>query len=89
MAKFVFLIRTVTPPNWPSMNRSPVESSDIASIGYDPATHTLEIEFQTGALYEYQGVPADTHAQLMSAPSHGRYFNQHVKKGGFVCVRLR
>jgi hypothetical protein len=70
------------------MNRAGVVSSDLASIGYDLNSQVLEVEFRTGAVYEYHGVPANTHAALMSAQSHGRYFNQYIKNGGYVCVRI-
>lgn len=61
------------------MQRQPVTSSNIVSIGYDVASATLEIEFDKGSAYQYTGVPAEVHRQLMSAPSHGIYFNAHIK----------
>jgi hypothetical protein len=39
------------------MNRQRVESSNIAAIGYESASATLEVEFMNGTLYEYYGVP--------------------------------
>ena len=63
------------------MDRVPVNSSELANVGYDPTTSTLEVEFRTGSVYEYRQVPASVHLGLMSAPSHGKYFNQYVKKG--------
>lgn len=71
------------------MERQQVSSSDLASIGYDPSTHILEVEFVTGSLYQYQSVPSHTYRELMSASSHGRYFNQFIKKGTYTCVRIR
>lgn len=62
------------------MKRVAVTSSMIASIGYDADGAVLEIEFTTGDIYQYQGVPADVHAGLMQAESHGRYFNEHVRE---------
>jgi hypothetical protein len=70
------------------MERVGVNSSDLASVGYDAASKTLEIEFRSGALYEYRDVPAYVHANLMSATSHGRFFNQQIRNGGYVCIRL-
>src|SRR3546814_14208537 len=35
------------------MNRTPVKSSQIASIGHDPSTNTLAIEFKGGKVYHY------------------------------------
>lgn len=51
------------------MNRTPVSSSNLQAVGYDPATRTLEIEFLNGGLYSYSGVPASVHASLMAASS--------------------
>lgn len=61
------------------MMRQPVSSSNLRSVGYDPTTRTLEIEFNSGAAYQYDGVPATVHAGLMGASSHGSYFHQNIK----------
>jgi len=61
------------------MDRMPVESSTLKSIGYDPETSTLEVEFRRGAIYQYFDVPPDVYAQLMSASSHGQFFVHHIR----------
>lgn len=61
------------------MLRTPVSSSDIQSVGYDPQTQTLEIEFNSGGVYQYFHVPASVYQGLMNAGSHGRYFHQNIK----------
>lgn len=61
------------------MNRVPVQSSDIVSVGYDPATATLEIEFHSGGLYHYYDVPSSEAEALVGASSVGRYFNANIK----------
>lgn len=61
------------------MERQPVQSSNIAAIGYDPTQSALEIEFKGSGVYLYSGVPADAHQQLMSSASLGRHFAQHIK----------
>ncbi|MFN5511203.1 MAG: KTSC domain-containing protein [Burkholderiales bacterium] len=67
------------------MDRSPVDSSNIQSIGYDPATQTLEIEFgkvdpddPTNRVYQYRDVPPEVHEALMSDPSHGHYLYENI-----------
>lgn len=65
------------------MERQPVSSSSMASIGYEEASCTLEVEFLSGCIYQYFGVPADVHAGLMAASSHGSYFNTNVKQAGY------
>lgn len=45
------------------MQRLPVESSSIVSIGYVPHERVLELEFrQSGEVYQYFDVPAEDHA---------------------------
>ena len=61
------------------MNRKPVTSSNIASIGYDDASATLEIEFNNGGIYQYFDVPEREYEGLMSADSHGSYLAHNIK----------
>jgi len=61
------------------MIRQAVSSSDISSIGYDPTSRTLDIEFNSGGTYQYFNVPESTYNALMSAASHGSYFHHHIK----------
>lgn len=71
------------------MERQHVSSSNLESVGYDPATKTLEIEFLNGGLYQYSGVPESVYQALMSASSHGQYFDSNIKKGGYSYRKLR
>ena len=71
------------------MERQHVSSSNLKSVGYDPETQTLEIEFLNGGLYKYFNVPESIYNGLMSASSHGSYFDQYVKKGGYTYKKLR
>lgn len=61
------------------MERNYVASSNIASIGYDEATETLEVEFLNGSIYQYYNVPAVLYEQLMQEGSKGRYLNTYIK----------
>jgi len=61
------------------MQRKPVNSSNISSIGYDASSHTLEIQFHDGGVYCYGGVPQSEFAALMAASSHGSYHARHIK----------
>ena len=60
------------------MKRIPVRSSNLVSVGYEPESLTLEIEFATG-IYQYFQVPENVYSDLMDASSIGNYFNQHIK----------
>jgi len=61
------------------MNRTPVESLNIADVGYDTATLTLEVGFRNGTVYQYFDVPPAVHQEFMSADSHGKYFSANIK----------
>ncbi|MEW8533913.1 MAG: KTSC domain-containing protein [Candidatus Thiodiazotropha sp.] len=61
------------------MERVQVESSNIASIGYDGNTSTLEIEFLNGSVYQYYDIPEYVYDELMSADSHGSYLASNIK----------
>ncbi len=62
------------------MERQPVDSSLIRSVGYDLLASTLEIEFvDPGRLYEFFDVPFSVYSELMEAESKGSYFNDFIK----------
>lgn len=70
------------------MERVPVESEALRSVGYDRRRRVLEVEFASGAIYRYLGVPSRTHAALMQARSLGGYFGEHIRDAGFMLDRL-
>jgi hypothetical protein len=51
------------------MIHQPVTPSNLRFIGYDPASRTLEIEFNSDAIYQYDSVPAAVHGGFMRAAS--------------------
>lgn len=61
------------------MIREPVTSSNIASIGYEESSLTLEIEFIKSGVYEYSDVPPHVYTELITATSIGVYFNANIK----------
>jgi len=61
------------------MNRTPVKSSQIASIGYDAGSKEMHIEFHGGKVYTYQNVDAADHAALMAAESVGKHFGASIR----------
>lgn len=71
------------------MNRKIVRSSNLASVGYDSASRTLEVEFNNGGIYQYHSVPQPVFNELMSASSHGEYFDRNVKKAGYQYTKVR
>ena len=61
------------------MKRIPVNSSNIKSVGYDPARKILEIEFRSGSVYRYWNLPQEIYRTLVSAPSIGAFFWQNIR----------
>jgi hypothetical protein len=61
------------------MNRTSVQSSNIASIGYDEKSETLEIQFLNGGVYQYFDIPKNVYDGIMRADSHGQYLAQFIK----------
>jgi len=59
----------------------------IRSVGYDQARSIIEIEFQSGKIYQYRGVPYRIYVELMSAGSKGSYFDAHIKNAGYSYQR--
>lgn len=62
------------------MQRLPVESSDIVSIGYEPKERLLEIEFNGKRVYQYKNVEADIYEQFMRAESYGHFFSSFIDR---------
>ncbi|MDR7420837.1 MAG: KTSC domain-containing protein [Armatimonadota bacterium] len=61
------------------MRRTPVESSSLSSVGYDPERSLLELEFHGGRIYQYFAVPRRTFEELMTAASVGAFVNRCIK----------
>jgi hypothetical protein len=61
------------------LERQPVKSRILRSVGYDDSTKNLEIEFQTGLVYQYSGVPPKVYMDLMRSSEVGKYFSEKVR----------
>lgn len=60
------------------MNLQPVDSSMLASVGYDAELQALVVLFNSGKAYQYHGVPPEVYEGLNQAGSKGRYMLDHV-----------
>jgi KTSC domain-containing protein len=69
------------------MKITPVESSTLASVGYDESSDLLQLEFRSRAIYRYFEVPTAVHEALLAATSKGSYFNQAIR-GRYRFVRV-
>jgi hypothetical protein len=61
------------------MERTPVTSSNIISIGFDEDSNTLEIEFLNGTVFQYFDVPFQVYDDFMESGSKGQYLAQQIK----------
>jgi|GraSoiStandDraft_43_1057313.scaffolds.fasta_scaffold663663_2 hypothetical protein len=66
---------------WTDLN-----STSLKAAAYLEAL--LELEFTSGAIYRYFGVPAETYGALLRAQSKGTYFNQHIRNR-FAYAKIR
>ena len=60
------------------MERKRVNSSRIRTVGYDPKTRTLEVEFSDGQVMAYGGVSPEIHRQFVAAPSPTSFFEDKI-----------
>jgi hypothetical protein len=63
------------------MEMQPVKSSNVRAVGYDEENKTLTVEFRSGGIYQYPGVPPEMYADLLAAESVGRFVSQVVRAG--------
>ena len=61
------------------MERISVQSSNVAEVGYDPNTMTLEVAFHSGGIYQYFDVPGSLFQEMLQAESVGRFLNLYIK----------
>ena len=57
------------------MNLTPIKSSFLEALGYDPDTKTLAAQIR-GTTYTYHDVSPETYQDILTAPSPGKAFNQ-------------
>ena len=70
------------------MDRKPVNSEKIKSVGYDESTRTLEVEFRDGSVKQYANVTREIQRKLMSASSIGSFFSDNIEEE-FTAKRIR
>ena len=61
------------------MTRTKVTADTLRSIGYDPDSELLELEFTTGDIYDYQKVKPYLYMGLMSSNAKDAYFTQYIR----------
>ena len=69
------------------LRRQPVRSSNLASVGYDALSGTLDVGFRSGSVYRHYRVPESLHRGLMGASSKGGYYALHLRNR-YGCRRI-
>lgn len=69
------------------MERIPVQSSNVAEVGYEAYSMLLEVAFVSGSVYQYFDVPEAVYQELLRASSVGKFLNEHIK-GSYRYARL-
>lgn len=63
----------------PPPELTPVESTSIEAVGYDPDAEELFVRFVGGATYAYGDASEGTYHALLDAESKGGFVNREVK----------
>jgi hypothetical protein len=57
----------------------PVQSSNIAAVGYDTANQVLAVKFSNGTVYHFKDVPADVIEAMKESESKGSFFSKAIR----------
>ena len=60
------------------MTRKP-DDAPVRAVHFDRGTHTLRVELQTGAVWEYADVPEHVYDELARSPTPDAYFRDNVR----------
>lgn len=63
----------------PAIAMQPVKSTNIAALGFDVPSSTLEVHFASGQRYRYSGVPEAEFQALLTSDSKGAHFASKVR----------
>ena len=67
------------------MERQKVKSSNIAEVGYEHGT--LQVKFNNGGVFNYEGVEPKQYAAMMEADSIGKFLHSNIK-GKHECEKV-
>jgi hypothetical protein len=62
------------------VRRYRVLSEAIKTVGYDEDAAVLEVEFRSGAVYDYEAVAPEEVLELLQSDSLGRWFGAHIRR---------
>lgn len=50
----------------------------VGALGYDEVREILEVEFNSGSIYQYEGVSKSEYLDLIDSASIGSFMNSHI-----------
>lgn len=57
----------------------PISSTMASAVGYDQQRKILQIEFNSGSVYQYTDVEMETWERFLASNSKGKFFNKEIK----------
>ena len=75
----------VTSPH--PISLTPVQSSNLQAVGYDPDANVLAVQFGSGHIFHYANVPLKLWEGLEAAPSKGQFYAREIK-GRFTAEKV-
>lgn len=69
------------------IDREPIESSNLVSIGYSSERQVFAVEFKSGLILHYSGISPELAAEFYGAESRGRFYSQQIR-GKFPAVTM-
>ncbi len=70
-----------------AVRRKPIHRGGIVSAGYDPLTHTLDIEFDTKRVVRYENIGSETAERFLSSSEPLSYYHD-VIEGEYSATEL-
>jgi len=62
-----------------TIERYAIDSSNLKSAGYDEARQVLSIQFHSGAIFHYYGVPLHVFEDFGAAESRGHFYARNIR----------
>lgn len=69
------------------MGRQAIQSSNLKSYSYDKDNQIFEVEFKSGGVYQYYGVPELLVRAFENSKSYGSFFHASIK-GQYASKKL-
>lgn len=62
-----------------AIDKTPVKSSAIQTVGHDPATGIIHVEFRSGGTHPFGPFTREEYERFRDADSIGKHFHSHIR----------